>query len=312
MLFSIENTLLLYFIYSFFGWCVEVIYVALVGRRVENRGFLNGPVCPIYGFGMLGVLMALFPIQNNIPLLFFGGMFICSLIEFIGGFALDKIFHMRWWDYSNRKCNVGGYICLRYSVMWGIGVVLAVRLGHPLVFAPVQKMNPYLKWILIAVFIIIFSIDMVVTLKKLIGIRKSLGQLEVVAENLHIMGDQIKDVVGNSAIALADKGNELSDTMKERQKELSDSVKERQKELSDSMKERQREFSDTIKERQKEMLERREELLESLLKRQSTKIHPLPRLNKNGKSIRIEEYVRSMQEKLEQTIEKQLTERKGR
>ena len=279
MLFSIENTLLLYFIYSFFGWCVEVIYVALVGRRVENRGFLNGPVCPIYGFGMLGVLMALFPIQNNIPLLFFGGMFICSLIEFIGGFALDKIFHMRWWDYSNRKCNVGGYICLRYSIMWGIGVVLAVRLGHPLVYTPIQKMNLYFKWSLIAVFVTIFTIDMIVTLKKLIGIRKNLGQLEVVAENLHAMGDQLKEVVGNSAIVLADKGNELTENVKERQKEL---------------------------------LEHRDELMEKLLKRQSTKIHPLPRLNKNGKSIRIEEYVRIIQEKLEQTIEKQLTERKGR
>ncbi|MCR5704512.1 MAG: hypothetical protein K6G85_07800 [Eubacterium sp.] len=279
MLFSIENTLLLYFIYSFFGWCVEVIYVALVGRRVENRGFLNGPVCPIYGFGMLGVLMALFPIQNNIPLLFFGGMFICSLIEFIGGFALDKIFHMRWWDYSNRKCNVGGYICLRYSIMWGIGVVLAVRLGHPLVYTPIQKMNLYFKWGLIAVFVTIFTIDMIVTLKKLIGIRKNLGQLEVVAENLHAMGDQLKEVVGNSAIVLADKGNELTENVKERQKEL---------------------------------LEHRDELMENLLKRQSTKIHPLPRLNKNGKSIRIEEYVRIIQEKLEQTIEKQLMERKGR
>ena len=214
-----------------------------------------------------------------IPLLFFGGMFICSLIEFIGGFALDKIFHMRWWDYSNRKCNVGGYICLRYSIMWGIGVVLAVRLGHPLVYTPIQKMNLYFKWSLIAVFVTIFTIDMIVTLKKLIGIRKNLGQLEVVAENLHAMGDQLKEVVGNSAIVLADKGNELTENVKERQKEL---------------------------------LEHRDELMEKLLKRQSTKIHPLPRLNKNGKSIRIEEYVRIIQEKLEQTIEKQLTERKGR
>lgn len=255
MIFPLLDTILLFFIYGFFGWCVEVVFVAITCRKVENRGFLNGPICPIYGFGMLGVLMALIPIQSNIPLLFLGGMFICSALEGFSGWILDKIFHMRWWDYSDRKLNVGGYICFRFSVFWGIGVLLAVRLVHPVIYAVEHHMTPALKIVMICIFAFIFAIDMAVTLKKLIGIRQSLGQLELVAESLHEIGDQLKDVMGNSAIVMADNAQQ----------------------------------------RQKTLLEKKDLLEKSLLKRKSSRLRPLPRLNKYGKSIRIEEYVNSLQ-----------------
>ena len=85
MIFSIQEIILLFFIYSFLGWCVEVAFVATTLGKVLNRGFLNGPVCPIYGCGMLLVLIVLHPVSDNIFLLFLGGMVICSAIELFGG-----------------------------------------------------------------------------------------------------------------------------------------------------------------------------------------------------------------------------------
>lgn len=214
MIFSIQEIILLFFIYSFLGWCVEVAFVATTLGKVLNRGFLNGPVCPIYGCGMLLVLIVLHPVSDNIFLLFLGGMVICSAIELFG-WILDKLFHMRWWDYSDRPFNVGGYICLSFSIMWGLAVVFAVKLVHTPIMAVLQRIPDTLQFVFIILFGIILIIDMVVTLKHLIGIRKNLGQLEWIAEQLHGVGDQLKDVVGNSAIGVTEKAEQGKEKLEE-------------------------------------------------------------------------------------------------
>lgn len=219
MSFDFYYVALLFFIYSFLGWCVEVAFVAITARRVENRGFLNGPVCPIYGCGMLGVLAALTPYRDNFILLFIGGFIICTAVELFGGWVLDKIFHMRWWDYTKNKFNIGGYVCLRFSIMWGLGVVAVMKLVHPPIFALVRRLPKIAGIIIISILVTIFAIDMVVTLKNLIGIRKSLGQLDKVAEDLNNLGNQIKDVVGNSAINMADRAEESLEKLDERTEE---------------------------------------------------------------------------------------------
>ncbi len=303
MIFSGLDTGILFFIYGFLGWCLEVVYVAITSRAVQNRGFLHGPICPIYGVGMLGVLMALSPIRENLFLLFLGGMFICSSVELLGGWVLDKLFHMRWWDYSERKFNVNGYICLRFSIIWGLGVLAAVNLLHPIVYYLERHLNQVIKEILIVVFLIIFTVDMIVTLKKLIGIRRSLGQLDAIAEGLQDIGDQLKDVMGNSAINMADKGVEnlrqKEQELLEKQQEFKESVTQRQHVLRENITQKQHELVESIERTQHELLARREEVLKNLSNRKSTRFSPLPRLNKNGKSIKIEEYVVSLQKKFE-------------
>ena len=113
--------LLWYFtIYSFLGWCSEVIFATVTTGKFVNRGFLNGPVCPIYGFGMVLVLAILTPVQQSGLALFFGGMILASALELAGGWALKKIFHTTWWDYSDQPFNLGGYICLKFSLAWGV------------------------------------------------------------------------------------------------------------------------------------------------------------------------------------------------
>ena len=142
--FSFYEICLYFMIYSFFGWILEVLYHAITKGKIINRGFLNGPVCPIYGFGAVGVLMLSNGIDalstqvsdvtgslNNLSL-FFGGMIIATLIELFGGWLLDTMFHTRWWNYSERRFNLHGYICPEFSVLWGLAIMFCVRIIQPL------------------------------------------------------------------------------------------------------------------------------------------------------------------------------------
>ena len=201
MHYNVYQLLMLFLVYSFLGWCVEVSFVAVTTGRVVNRGFLNGPVCPIYGVGMLGALLLLEPVSGNLVLLFFLGMLLCTLVELIGGWILEKAFHTRWWDYTDKPFNLGGYVCLGFSIMWGFAVTFAVRLIHPLVFSLVCWLPHLLGWILIGVLYALFLTDFVLTLITVVGIRKQLGELERVGQALHTVGDTISDRLGNSALA---------------------------------------------------------------------------------------------------------------
>ena len=144
------NCLVFFFVYAFLGWCVEVSFVAITRGKVVNRGFLNGPVCPIYGVGMVGILYALEPLKDNAIVLFIGGVVICSVLELFTGWILDKIFRMRWWDYSDEKFNIGGYVCLAFSFMWGMAVVFAVKFVHHPIMAVVKKIPFQIQVIIFA------------------------------------------------------------------------------------------------------------------------------------------------------------------
>lgn len=194
-----------FYIYAFLGWCVEVAFVAVTSGKVVNRGFLNGPVCPIYGVGMIGILLALTPLKDNALVLFVGGAVICSALELFTGWILDKIFHMRWWDYSDQPFNVGGYICLGFSIMWGIGSMIMVAMIHPIILSAVKKVPMLAIYIVLVIVTIAFIVDLIVTVKNIIGIKKSFGQLDKIATGLNEIGNQIKDVVGNSAITVSEK-----------------------------------------------------------------------------------------------------------
>ena len=285
-MFSFSEIALLFFIYSFLGWCVEVAFVAVTAGKVTNRGFLNGPVCPIYGCGMIGVLLALLPVEKNIWLLFLGGMVICSAVELFGGWILDKIFHMRWWDYSNEKFNIGGYVCLAFSFMWGMAVVFAVKFVHHPIMAVVKKIPFQIQVIIVVVCGVVFVVDMIVTLKNLIGINKSLGQLDKLAESLHTVGDQLKDVVGNSAITVAEKAEEGMEILDEKtadSRERIAGVRE--------------ESAERIAKQLKELEEKRDAIMESLQKNVKHRLNTPPTLNKSGKSINIVEYIKDYKNK---------------
>lgn len=147
---SFREYLCYFLIYAFLGWCCEVVYAAAMHGKFVNRGFLNGPVCPVYGFGVCLVVFVLYPIKENLFALFLGSMLLTSAIELVAGYLMEKCFHHRWWDYSKRPLNIGGYVCLLFSLLWGLACVLVIDVAHPLVAKLVSLIPVKLTVILLA------------------------------------------------------------------------------------------------------------------------------------------------------------------
>ena len=125
----------LFFLYSFFGWLLETLSASIRKKHFANRGYLNGPFCAIYGFTAVFMTLFLYELEGNLPFLFLGCMIIATVAEWTAGHLLERIGHGKWWDYSKLHWNLDGYICLSYSVVWGILGTLAIRVGNPLIEA---------------------------------------------------------------------------------------------------------------------------------------------------------------------------------
>ena len=202
-----------FLIYSFLGWCTEVAYAAVCEGRVVNRGFLNGPVCPIYGFGILAVFgtintgLSRFGTGSsytNLLLIFMCGMALTTMIELLGGWALDKIFHARWWDYSNRPFNFHGYICLQFSLLWGIGIVLVVEVLHPLIAATFDRILPEtVGWPLMYFLYIVYAADTMLSVMIMVGLNKRLAELDEMQKKMRVVSNTLSDGIGRSALGTA-------------------------------------------------------------------------------------------------------------
>lgn len=227
MSYSVPQLLGLFLVYAFLGWCVEVCFVAVTSGKVVNRGFLNGPVCPIYGVGMLGVLLLLEPVAGRLPLLFLGGALLCTAVELAGGWILEQVFHTRWWDYTDQPFNLGGYVCLGFSLMWGLAVTFVVRLVHPFMFTLLKLIPHTLGIVLLAVFYALFVTDLVMTLITIVGIRKRMGEMEKVAGALHAVGDTISGRLGNRALAADAELDELRENGQEKMEAAREARQER-------------------------------------------------------------------------------------
>lgn len=206
---EVYQILWFFLIYAFLGWCVEVCFVSINTKQFVNRGFLNGPVCPIYGFGVVLVLLILRPILNNIVLLFFGSVVVTSLLELVTGYLLKVLFHTRWWDYSDQRFNLGGYICLRFSLLWGVGCVFLLKVVHPLIAGLVQLLPVWLGIVLLLVFYAVLLADVVVTVNAISKLNRDLGTIAEIAETLHKGSDTLAENLGNRAIFTAQKVDEL-------------------------------------------------------------------------------------------------------
>lgn len=188
-----------FFIYAFLGWCAEVMFHTVITGKWNNRGFLNGPLCPIYGFGMILILLVLEPLKNNLVLLFVGSVLLTSVLELLTGWVLKNLFHLTWWDYSNRPFNLGGYICLEFSLMWGIGGVIMVEFIQPVVQYFVESMPYVISIIFLTIFILILLLDFTATVATLIGFQKDVRELERVGQGIRNLSDSLSHELSDVA-----------------------------------------------------------------------------------------------------------------
>ena len=228
--FEIYQILWFFIIYAFLGWCCEVVYAVAVTGEFVNRGFLNGPFCPIYGFGAVGVVSALTPISDNLPLLFAGSIVLTSVLELLSGFVLEKIFHSKWWDYSDKPFNIGGYVCLAFSLMWGVGCIFVVKLLHPAVTAIVDYLPTPLGGILLGTGFILLTTDVIVTVISVIGLNKLLNQLESITQRLNHLSFELGENLSKNTLVILEFNEELRAKLGEKRPEI-ESLLLKQKEL---------------------------------------------------------------------------------
>lgn len=178
-------------LYSFLGWCAEVIFAAVTLRRFVNRGFLNGPVCPIYGFGVLAVVLMLFPLRGHWVLLFAASVAVTTLIELLTGMVLERFFHEKWWDYANYRLNFKGYICPQFSLLWGLACMAVIKWVHPGITRLVQAIPQPESNILVTVFLAVFAVDFLLTLRSVLHLRVRMEELHRIENALHAVSDTI-------------------------------------------------------------------------------------------------------------------------
>ena len=169
-------------IYSFFGWVWETCYVSVKSGKFVNRGFINGPLCTIYGFGAVSVYVILRPFSDNLLSLYLGGVVVATALEYVTAVLMESIFHTSWWDYSDNKFNFQGRICLGASLGWGAFTVILFKVLHPLVESIVILYPVYVGEIGICVIGVGYVVDFAFSAAAAFRIHEKLPVIEAAME----------------------------------------------------------------------------------------------------------------------------------
>lgn len=205
----------IFIIYAVIGWCTEVSYAALDTGKFVNRGFLNGPYCPVYGCGVVIVVAALTPLKDNFFILFFGSFLLTSVLEYLTGFILEKAFHNKWWDYSNKPFNLHGYICLKFSIYWGLACTFIMEVVHPTIYKCITTIPFVAGVVLLVIIMTAFTVDACVTVATILKFNKRLRLMEEMAQKMHQLSDELGENIYEGVTSVIEKKEEFEDSHEE-------------------------------------------------------------------------------------------------
>ena len=238
--------LLFFFAYCFVGWVWETSYDSIIERHFVNRGFLYGTWIPIYGFGAIIMLFSTLPFKGNWVMVYLVGMVAATILELVTGLAMEKIFKVRYWDYSSQKLQFKGYICVSSSLFWGLLSVVLVKWVHNF-FEKVLFSISNDTQIVLAIFLsALFLTDMGFSIKTALDIRSVIVKMEKLRDDL--------------SEKVTEKKEELTEKVTEKKEELTEKVTEKKEELTEKVTEKKEELTERVIEKREEFVERRDEL----------------------------------------------------
>ena len=202
----------IFIIYAFIGWCTEVSYAALDTGKFVNRGFLNGPYCPIYGCGVVIVVAILTPLKENLLILFAGSFLLTSVLEYITGYILEKVFHNKWWDYSDKPFNIKGYVCLKFSIYWGLACTFIMDIIHPIIYAAIRFIPFVLGVVLLSIIMCVFAADCIITVTTILKFNKRLKVMDEMAASIHRLSDEIGENIYENVTDVIEKSEKFQKT----------------------------------------------------------------------------------------------------
>lgn len=226
-LYTIPQWILFFYIYCFLGWVWESAYVSVCERKLVNRGFLKGPFLPIYGSGAICILAVTIPVRGNIPLMFLVGMVSATLLEYVTGAVMERLFRVRYWDYSNKFLNINGYVCLMSALCWGVMTILMVEVIQVHVEPFVLRLGAKICRLLVMVITPYFVADFVTSFIAAIHLRDALirndrikeelaklnARKTVLEEELQSLGENLLEAGGKTYAQVLDKLQEAGENL---------------------------------------------------------------------------------------------------
>ncbi len=227
---TVIDYVLYFFFYSALGWLVESIYCSVGEKKWINRGFLTGPICPIYGTGAVVLSVCLTPFKDKWYLVFIIGLILADIVEFITSVIMEKLFHARWWDYSDRFLNIQGRICFRHSIYWGIASLAFTYLVHPFFLNNIFVHLPdKYKTPLLTVILVIFAFDLINAVRAAMDIRKFMmkltGLYDNIASTIGEIRNNVEQRLENVQNKITKQGMKLATWTAEVNQQLSDTRK---------------------------------------------------------------------------------------
>lgn len=245
-----------FYVYCFFGWIFESTYVSLKQRHFVNRGFLRLPMLPLYGTGAVMMLWVSLPVRNSLIAVYFSGVIGATVLEYITGWAMERLFKVRYWDYSNQKFNLHGYICLTSSIAWGFLTILMTEVIHPPIAKAVLEIKPHTEWGFLITTTILFGYDVFHSTKEALDLARAL-------ESITKLRSELEDMQVQIALLRAQTVQEIH-RIKEN---VRDSVVETAELHHENMNLRKEEFEAKIQELSKQLNEKRDILKTRIGKR---------------------------------------------
>ena len=247
---SITQYFLLFIIYSFCGWLLEVTCKLIEYKRFINRGFLIGPYCPIYGWGAVAITFLLYKYSYDPLILFMMTIVTCAILEYLTSLVMEKLFKARWWDYSKRKFNIDG-------IPFGLFGLFLTYVSNPFIISKLNNIDPKVLNILAIVLLVIYIVDNIVSTVVIMGFRKTAVQVgkEGREDNTEQITKKVREILYNRSWMskrLVNAYPKLT-AIKYRIKEIKQEVKENAKEIKENLNDKAREVKNTIKEKRDEL-----------------------------------------------------------
>jgi uncharacterized membrane protein len=253
--YHLTQWVLFFFIYSFIGWVWECCFVSVRKRRWVNRGFMYGPMLPIYGFGALAVLISTIRVRDSIPLIFLFGMVGATLLEYVTGAVMERLFNVKYWDYSNQKFNLNGYICLTSSLGWGLFSVLLVKFVHVPIEGAVLKIPTIIAEGIAFVLTVAAAVDVTQSFNDAMDLKRILAQLEESKKQIRKIQEKLKVASEEFVEDYRQRAGEFVEDYRRRVEEHVEDYRGRAEEMAEDYKKLAEEHMDSYHQRAEEMVE---------------------------------------------------------
>lgn len=215
-----------FLIWSFIGWVIEIIDMTFETGEYQNRGFLNMPICPIYGVGVLLIIAILRPLKGTVIPLFICSTIICTGLELGVGLLMEAVFHARWWDYSHMYFNYKGLICLRNSLFFGFGCVLMMNIVQPFFEITVHMIPVKIGIAIILLMAMLIAIDLVASIKAVKNLNDKLKQLDAIGSKMLALSQKIGGVLADGTINVKENYDKIKQKTEDAAEKISNKIEE--------------------------------------------------------------------------------------